>query len=64
MEEGMPRVSEIGPDSLADDVVPSFDESDMLFRDYAIQVTEKVRHMREGIFKDVQKFSQNCRFPI
>jgi uncharacterized peroxidase-related enzyme len=55
-----PRLADQGfdPDAstkILDDVVPGFDEVDMLVRDYAVQVTNKPQYMRDAIFEDLKK---------
>ncbi len=42
-------------DRILDEVVPGFDEVDMLVRDYAVQVTEKSQYMRDAIFEELKQ---------
>lgn len=55
-----PRLTSQGFDPSAtehilDDVVPGFDEVDMLVRDYSVQVTQKSQYMRDAIFEELKK---------
>ena len=40
---------------ILEEIVPGFDEVDMLVRDYAVQVTNNFQYMRDAIFVELKK---------